>query len=436
MSSRRKIPRFTPDPPPDIGNPQTVEELTDALWQVIEYQRRQNDRLHDWWPRDADERLAALEGLQGFTPVSMSIPVEIAAQFFAEAGSGNLLVCGGVTTLSDQEYPAALSSGILNSGYSPTTESVYFSVAAVDVVNDPGYYQVNTTNDNVNDAGLNPYRAKSSILFSSNGGMTSKNKYAIAVGAAGGGSARAILFYTLSPFSFDGATAITSYNNLVAMCENNTHILFKGSVFPYVSVTKSGLTASEVSDAAGWSQNQSAAIPNSGTTFLVAQQNTSTGHYWLVEYSGAGAMPAGDIAVSTDITQFSANAIAANSKGFWPVNKDGTAQILVTDLDGATIDIIEACPSLASNPWTFSGYDRLFADENEEYIYYFVSPYACRINTDTYEVEVCSLEIVSGITGLAYQGASVVAPNGYIYLIDEYTRAGTSMFLGKSQVVA
>jgi len=44
-------PRFTPDPPP-VG-------ATDA--EVIAWEKRQLDRIEDWWPKDLEDRLAALE---------------------------------------------------------------------------------------------------------------------------------------------------------------------------------------------------------------------------------------------------------------------------------------------------------------------------------------------------------------------------------------
>jgi len=44
-------PRFTPDPPPVGG---TKEE-------ILAWKKRQYDRIHDWWPKDLEKRLAALE---------------------------------------------------------------------------------------------------------------------------------------------------------------------------------------------------------------------------------------------------------------------------------------------------------------------------------------------------------------------------------------
>lgn len=425
MPTTYRKPKFTPDPPlADVGDLSglTTDEKLDRFIQwtknKLDWTQREVYRIEDWWPNDYANRLEILESLVGCIsePITMLGAGTIDALNYRTVLS---LQCGDTTELTYDTTQSPGTDVAFNITYSPNTSEVIYTLdRAGSQTSARTIYRVDES-DTVRIVTDKDVFGPSLVYSSSGLGLNDKFMFSW----FGFGGFNSVWVFDVTDFN----TTTNQYDNPIGPNDYIT-ILAEAASYIYmdentgsnpVIFTKSSGAFTQLTIPSGW-DGQENAVARRGTGFIVALKNTSTNDFSFFSQSGTGNIVIGDklVDIDTDIVNMSGLGLIDGSKIFWPVNfNDGAgdqyAAVLVTDLDGTEITIVDATFgafwATAASPVRFS------PEDTGGYIWWAVNNDIYRMNTDTYAIESCTT--TPGRAGTAFTSAAF-QKNEFVYMVD------------------
>lgn len=361
-------PRFVVDPVPDLAglDPQEQQQA------FMAWAQRQFDRIHDWWPKDSEDRLIALEELntkiKGFWPIvdysivqfdgtatifhdpdiscAQAVGYEVASGAYATAVY-DILISGGALVAA---------SSLSASGYKATTVRSTSSGTEIESVLDCSRF--------------------GSLLFKAPSSST-VDRVVISQWLCGATVPRYFHFYTWPGMGYLGSKSMSLFN-VIPQTETDSYVIATGdfSSSDIRIIDKTSFSFSSVSLPSGWiTLSAGSAAQVSTTTALVSMKNSSSGLFGLALYTqGAGfSTPVIIDLPGQTITSIAGRPIVVGSYVYWPVQtteaSPGRANILKTDSSGNKVESILAYDGAAD---TFPGgsHSILTYSENTNSLYY------------------------------------------------------------------
>jgi len=398
-------PKFTPDPAPNIeGVP--VEQ---ALRMFMDHVQRQDNRIEDWWPKDLEDRVEALELLVPYMTGTWPI-VDYSSVTFGYEVEKDIGECSRA-----EEFPSGSLVKIENCSnldYSAPNNLVIASGQPFNYTG-TGLAAFDATTGSVKFAITDCNRKGHKIV--STPGSSDRDLLAY-IHWPCGGSTRTLLFYDISgTLTYLGGVSLGSANAEI-IAERDADILLSDSRTPtqafLVNKSTHGLTVLTVPT--GWTMLRAAAI--SSTQYLICLWDGTDLAFSVYTTGSSISTPSvtlGNVG-GTLHGLVPSNPQIVGSEIWWCINTgvSPVAQWLVkTDFAGNLIQSVSKFDSQSIFE-TRTGADQLFYDSTNNSLYYMYNATIWRYDISAATYHTCT-PLFESITPGVGRSSSLIRVNGY-----------------------
>ena len=406
-------PKFTPDPPPHLqGMP--VEQ---AFPVFVDWAIRQEYRQEDWWPKDLEARVQALELLAPYCTGTWTIADAGYVDFGYEVVQpiGDCETSTGWDAGSSQCLTSAVAIDYSDTlGYiAMSGQPFQFEGRGLIVVDEPtGNIVFSKTNCN-----------RTGHLICSTPGTSDRKLLAYIDWPCGSTGNRTLLWYDMDDsFSYLGSTNLGSFNCAIT-AERDDDILISSSFGRWNVVDKSTRALTEVTLTGSYVPGWAAAInPVGGTPDRYLTCNTS-GSSWRFAVYQSGTSLTADTSPSVALgsiggetaNELKGRPVVVGSSVWWlfSVLESNKAYLVETDFSG---NQLQAVPQFDTNNYnnTRSGHNQIYYESSNNSIYYMYGETLWRYSLTDEEYYTCDAPIDSMFTIIGDgRSSSLIRVNGY-----------------------